>query len=228
MAKKYTVKDINKNGKIDGWEQGKYDAINSATPMKMGYAMKMGSKENYSFKTKDAMLMAKSPMYMIGGDPKKNEYVDPSLTSAYGDVANPQSKYYLADVTKNQQDQINDQLQNMNQGYSQSDYNKSGSYDQVMYEAGLGLGKGLKDIFKPKPGSQAEKQQQARKQARKEIREQQGGTIVGNKLREVFRGKKVKQKIGHPNQAAQKNRQAKAYGNKAAKNLKKSLRKIKK
>ena len=231
MAKNYKVKDLNKNGKIDGWEQGKYDAINSATPMKMGYAMKMGSKENYSptnFNTKDAMLMAKSPMYMIGGEPKKNEYVDPSLTSAYGDVANPESKYFLADVTKNQQDQINQQMQDMNQGYNQGDYSKSGSYDQIMYEAGLGIGKGLKNIFKPKPGSQAEKHQQARKQARKEIREQQKGTVVGNKLREVFRGKKVKQKIGHPNQAAQKNRQAKAYGNKAAKNLKKSLKKIKK
>jgi len=33
----------------------------------MGYSMKMGSKENYSptnFKTKDAMLMAQSPMMM--------------------------------------------------------------------------------------------------------------------------------------------------------------------
>lgn len=228
MAKNYKVKDLNKNGKIDGWEQGKYDAINSATPMKMGYAMKMGAHSNISptnFKTKDAMLMGKSPMYMIGGDPKKNEYVDPSLTKAYGDVANPQSKYFLPDVTKNQ---VQDQMDDLNQGYKQSDYSKSDSYDQVMYQAGLGIGKGLKNIFKPKPGSQAEKQQQARKQARKEIREQQGGTVVGNKLREVFRGKKVKQKIGHPNQAAQKNRQAKAYGNRAAKNLKKSLKNIKK
>jgi len=28
---KYEVKDINKNGKIDDWEQAKYDAINKAT-----------------------------------------------------------------------------------------------------------------------------------------------------------------------------------------------------
>ena len=27
---KYKVKDINKNGKIDGWEQAKYDAINKS------------------------------------------------------------------------------------------------------------------------------------------------------------------------------------------------------
>ena len=77
MAKQYKVKDINNNGKIDGWEQGKYDAINNSatemykkekSPMKMGYAMKMGSKENYSptnFKTKDAMLMGQSPMMNI-------------------------------------------------------------------------------------------------------------------------------------------------------------------
>lgn len=80
MAKQYKVKDINNNGKIDGWEQGKYDAINNSatkmykkekSPMKMGYAMKMGSKENYSptnFKTKDAMLMDQSPMMKT--DPK--------------------------------------------------------------------------------------------------------------------------------------------------------------
>ena len=28
---KYKVKDINKNGKIDGWEQAKYDAINKSS-----------------------------------------------------------------------------------------------------------------------------------------------------------------------------------------------------
>lgn len=73
MAKQYKVKDINNNGKIDGWEQGKYDAINKSAT-KMGYSMKMGSKENYSptnFKTKDAMLMAQSPMMM--DDPKKKK-----------------------------------------------------------------------------------------------------------------------------------------------------------
>ena len=82
MAKQYKVKDINNNGKIDGWEQGKYDAINkSATkmykkeklPMKMGYAMKMGSKEINSptnFSSKSAMMMSKSPMYLI--DSKSN------------------------------------------------------------------------------------------------------------------------------------------------------------
>lgn len=30
MGKKYEVKDINKNGKIDSWEQAKYDAINES------------------------------------------------------------------------------------------------------------------------------------------------------------------------------------------------------
>ena len=30
MGKQYEVKDINKNGKIDSWEQAKYDAINQA------------------------------------------------------------------------------------------------------------------------------------------------------------------------------------------------------
>jgi hypothetical protein len=189
MAKKYTVKDLNKNGKIDGWEQGKYDAINSATPMKMGYAMKMGSKENYSptnFKTKDAMLMMQSPMRMIGGSVPDVESYERVKT----DPLAQQEK--IVNVTKNQQDQINQQLQDMNQGYQQGDYSKSGSYDQVMYEAGLGIGKGLKDIFKPKPGSWAEKHQKDRKAARKEIRKNQKGTFVGNKLREVFRSKKVK------------------------------------
>ena len=39
---KYEVKDINKNGKIDGWEQAKYDAINksSDSPAKqIGFGM---------------------------------------------------------------------------------------------------------------------------------------------------------------------------------------------
>ncbi len=36
---KYEVKDINKNGKIDSWEQAKYDAINKAadSPSNMNY-----------------------------------------------------------------------------------------------------------------------------------------------------------------------------------------------
>jgi len=89
MAKQYKVKDINNNGKIDGWEQGKYDAINNSatkmykkqkSPMKMGYGMKMGSKEIYTptnFNTNDAMLIAQSPMMMHkeGHDPKKDEGV---------------------------------------------------------------------------------------------------------------------------------------------------------
>ena len=69
MAKQYKVKDINNNGKIDGWEQGKYDAINSATKMKKNYSMQMGSKEINSptnFSSKSAMMMSKSPMYLLG------------------------------------------------------------------------------------------------------------------------------------------------------------------
>ena len=73
MAKKYTVKDINKNGKIDGWEQGKYDAINKpATNMKdysmkmgKGYSMKMGHKEIDSptnSEVKDAANISAMPM----------------------------------------------------------------------------------------------------------------------------------------------------------------------
>jgi len=83
MAKQYKVKDINNNGKIDGWEQGKYDAINNSAT-KMGYAMKMGSKENYSptnFKTKDAMLMMQSPMMMNDPDPKKIKGKGGTLTT---------------------------------------------------------------------------------------------------------------------------------------------------
>ena len=34
---KYEVKDINKNGKIDDWEQAKYDAINKSSAVKMNY-----------------------------------------------------------------------------------------------------------------------------------------------------------------------------------------------
>jgi len=68
MKKQYKVKDINNNGKIDGWEQGKYNAINSATKMKKNYSMQMGSKEINSptnFSSKSAMMMSKSPMMNI-------------------------------------------------------------------------------------------------------------------------------------------------------------------
>jgi len=34
---KYEVKDINKNGKIDSWEQAKYDAINKSSAANMNY-----------------------------------------------------------------------------------------------------------------------------------------------------------------------------------------------
>jgi hypothetical protein len=33
----YEVKDINKNGKIDDWEQAKYDAINKSSAANMSY-----------------------------------------------------------------------------------------------------------------------------------------------------------------------------------------------
>ncbi len=77
MAKKYKVKDINNNGKIDGWEQGKYDAINNSAT-KMGYSMKMGDKENYSptnFKTKDAANISAMPM--IG----RSKSTDPEVST---------------------------------------------------------------------------------------------------------------------------------------------------
>lgn len=84
MAKQYKVKDINNNGKIDGWEQGKYDAINNSAT-KMGYAMKMGSKQinsSSNFSSKSAMLMSKSPMYMT--EPNTFELVD--VTKNHGDI----------------------------------------------------------------------------------------------------------------------------------------------
>jgi hypothetical protein len=182
MAKNYKVKDLNKNGKIDGWEQGKYNAINSATKMGKGYAMKMGSKQINSatnFKTKDAMLMAKSPMYMIGGEPKKNEYVDPSLTNAYGGYADPNSSDYIVNVTQNQ---MSENMSEMNQQY-QPISKSSSSSDSNAYSA---LGGGLKKLITPKPGSQAEANQKYRQEKREAKRKAEGGTKVGNKLRKVF------------------------------------------
>jgi hypothetical protein len=82
MAKQYKVKDLNNNGKIDGWEQGKYDAINK-NKVNMGYKMNMGHKSdaksnNINFSDKDAMNMAKSYVANFGkstknGNGKKNE-----------------------------------------------------------------------------------------------------------------------------------------------------------
>lgn len=175
MAKQYKAKDLNKNGKIDGWEQGKYDAINSATKMGKGYAMKMGSKENYSptnFKTKDAMLMMQSPMRMIGGDPS---------ISMYGDYADPKSSSYvgLPDVTQNQ---MSENMSEMNQQYQPISKSSSSSGS----DAYAALGGGLKKLITPKPGSQAEANQKYRQDKRKAKRQAQGGTKVGNKLRKVF------------------------------------------
>lgn len=175
MAKNYKVKDLNKNGKIDGWEQGKYDAINSATKMGKGYAMKMGSKQINSatnFKTKDVMMMNKSPMYMLGGDPS---------VSMYGGYADPKSSSYigLPDVTQNQ---MSENMSEMNQQY-QPISKSSSSSDSNAYSA---LGGGLKKLITPKPDSQAEANQKYRQEKRKAKRKAQGGTKVGNKLRKVF------------------------------------------
>lgn len=78
MAKKYKVKDINNNGKIDGWEQGKYDAINNSAT-KMGYSMKMGAHSqapkgnSLNFSDKDSMNMAKSYVMNQGHSTDKND-----------------------------------------------------------------------------------------------------------------------------------------------------------
>ena len=146
MKKQYKVKDINNNGKIDGWEQGKYDAINSATKMKKNYAMQMGSKQINSpsnFSSKSAMLMSKSPMYMT----------EPNT-------------FELADVTKNQGD-IFDQAQT-----SAPSYTVTNEPDTSGYSA---LGENLGNIFKSKEerfgkDSDVVKQKQAVRAQRERIK----------------------------------------------------------
>jgi len=162
MAKQYKVKDINNNGKIDGWEQGKYDAINnSATKMykkekspmnnyKKGYySMKMGSKEinsptNFSYKS--AMMMAESPMYKM---------TEPNT-------------FELTDVTKNQGD-IFDQAQENAPTYTVTNSNET---DTSGYSA---LGENLGGLFKSKEerfgkNSDVVKQKQAVRAQRERIK----------------------------------------------------------
>jgi len=43
MGKKYKVKDINKNGKIDSWEQAKYDKINAQGPAAAGFLKRLNN-----------------------------------------------------------------------------------------------------------------------------------------------------------------------------------------
>lgn len=203
MAKKYTVKDLNKNGKIDGWEQGKYDAINSATKMSKGYSMKMGSKENYSptnFKTKDAMLMMQSPMRMIGGN-------IPDVES-YELVKNdPLAQESMDQMTNN----FHDMYKTAGSSYTNINIgNKtSSSSDSDAYAA---LGGSLKKLVKPKEGTEGYNRQQERKANRAVERFKRGGvdyndqkyaearkksaefknkkgsqTKVGEKLRKIFK-----------------------------------------
>lgn len=132
MAKKYKVKDINNNGKIDGWEQGKYDAINQSAT-KMGYSMKMGDKENYSptnFKTKDALNISAMPM--IGRskstDPEvstiKLDNVDVSASRVDKLSKEKEYKRALQDLGKNVSEQVRTQysrdslISNINNNYN--------------------------------------------------------------------------------------------------------------
>ena len=48
MGKNYEVKDINKNGKIDSWEQAKYDKINSKGPAQLGIIKHLNAGGNIS------------------------------------------------------------------------------------------------------------------------------------------------------------------------------------
>jgi len=118
MAKQYKVKDINNNGKIDGWEQGKYDAINNSatkmykkqkSPMKMGYAMKMGSKEIYTptnFNTNDATLIGQSPMMKT--DPKNKSSEKNSFEKQYpGQIGADEIARYRIDKDFNKNTGLN-------------------------------------------------------------------------------------------------------------------------
>jgi hypothetical protein len=118
MAKQYKVKDINNNGKIDGWEQGKYDAINKSAT-KMGYSMKMGSKQidtPTNFNTKDANLIAQAPMMM--DDPKKQKKHEPGVS--YGYKYDPNNKYTVKGGIR----------QNFNKAFARA---KKGGYDTFSF-----------------------------------------------------------------------------------------------
>jgi len=172
MAKNYKVKDLNKNGKIDGWEQGKYDAINSATKMGKGYAMKMGSKQINSatnFKTKDVMMMNKSPMYMLGGN-------IPDVES-YERVKNdPLAQESMDQMTNN----FHDMYQKAGSSYTNINIgNKtSSSSDSDAYAA---LGGSLKKMVTPKEGTEGYNRQQERKANRAVERFKRGGVDYNNK-----------------------------------------------
>ena len=97
MGKKYEVKDIDKNGKIDSWEQAKYDKINQA-PANVGKLLQsqpgsMGLMNPNQSMGKVEGMVRQEPREPIGMDVSTNAQIlnqkyDPRMAVNYMDKGN--------------------------------------------------------------------------------------------------------------------------------------------
>ena len=147
-----------------------------------GFFMKMGSKQKNT-----ASNFSESAFKMVTG---------PGGSAGMGGM-DPGDDFFknidpMNSLGQDQVENMNETYNEMKAGYQQPvelvSKNTSGSP-----EAYASLGAGLRNLLKPKPGSQAEANQQYRQKAREAKRKADGGTYVGNKLRDIFKtGKKNK------------------------------------
>ena len=176
MAKQYKVKDINNNGKIDGWEQGKYDAINSPTKMIGAIAGKINKTlvkgaNNYIVKkhnVKEVVETASGSPMQLGS----KEIDSPTNFSKKSAMLMSKAPMYmsfeLADVTKDQNN-IYDEARANAPSYTVTNPDEA---DTTGYSA---LGKNLGNIFKSKEerfgkDSDVVKQKQAVRAQRERIK----------------------------------------------------------
>jgi hypothetical protein len=98
MGKKYEVKDIDKNGKIDSWEKAKYDKINSKGAANIGKLLQsqpgsMGLMNSNQSMGKVEGMVRQQPRQPMGMDVSTNAQIlnqayDPRMAVNYMDKGN--------------------------------------------------------------------------------------------------------------------------------------------
>ena len=150
---------------------------------KKHFAMQMGSKQKNT-----PSNFSESAFKMITG---------PGGSAGMGSM-DPGSDFFknidpMNSLGQNQVESMNESYDEMNKAGYQPPVELVSKNTSGSPEAYASFGAGLKNLLKPKPGSQAEANQQYRQKAREAKRKAQGGTNVGNKLRDIFKsGKKNK------------------------------------
>jgi hypothetical protein len=162
---------------------------------KSGMKMQMGSKQkntpsNFSESAFKMVIGAGGSAAMGGMDPGDDFFknIDP-----------------MNSLGQNTTDEMNEAYNEMNKAGYQPPVQLVSKDTGGSPEAYQSLGAGLANLLKPKPGSQAEANQKYRQDAREAKRKAQGGTNVGNKLRDIFgTGKKNKNLTKYAKKPARK------------------------